>query len=113
VADWSITVIRNTDHLTWVLEKMPEACALALAKFTQINPHWRGANWDDCLDTLIDSDSHLDLTEPLYDAVKETPYEYRRCESVAITMLYSSQSFAESKLADQITQVIYTVGSLS
>jgi hypothetical protein len=106
-------MIRNTDHLSWVLDKMPEASRLALAKFTERNPHWQGAHWDDCLDVLIDSDSHAELTEPLYTAVKETPYEYRRCEAVAITMLYSSQSFAEAPLADQISQVLRTVGSLS
>jgi hypothetical protein len=104
---------RDTTHLTWVLDKMPEASRLALLKFTELNPHWRGAHWDDCLDTLIDSDSHLELTEPLYEASKETPYSGFLVEAVGITMLYSSQSFAESKLADQVKQVLYTVASLS
>jgi hypothetical protein len=85
---------RDTSHLTWVINNMPRESALALAKFTEHNPHWRGAHWDDCLDTLMDSDSHLDLTEPLYEASKETQYPGKLVEAIGITLLYADERFA-------------------
>ena len=87
------------EALDWVTLRMPEALD-ALIRFTELNPNWKGANWDDCLDTLIDSDSHLDVTEPLYED------EYLRsfgqlAEAVAITLLYASREF---RGLDQATQ---------
>lgn len=39
-----------------------------LARFVGINPHYDGAHVADILDILNDSDSHLDVTEPLLEA---------------------------------------------
>jgi hypothetical protein len=33
-------------------------------RLTEVNPHWRGAHWADCLDVLVDSDSNLEVTPP-------------------------------------------------
>jgi len=46
---------------------MPGTSRLALRNFTRVNPHWRGAQWSDVLDTLQDSDSNLEVTEPEYE----------------------------------------------
>ncbi len=43
----------------------PQASEKALECFARLNPHWRGAGWDDVLDLLINSDAHLDLTETM------------------------------------------------
>ena len=59
--------MNGLERLMWVAHNMPDECALALERFTRANPRWRGANWEDCLDMLLDSDSHLELTEPMYE----------------------------------------------
>lgn len=87
---------RNTSHLDWVLEHMPKESADALAKFTSINPHWRGAHWDDCLDQLMDADAHLDMTESMWERCAETVYPASLVSAVAMTLLYASKMFAES-----------------
>jgi hypothetical protein len=104
---------RDTTHLSWVIEKLPVASAVALDRFTTLNRHWQGAHWDDCLDTLMDSDSHLELTEPLYEASKETPYPGKLVEAVGLTMLYSDQAFAAAPLDQQIKYVLDKIASVS
>jgi hypothetical protein len=37
-------------------------------RFTQLNPHWRGAGVADILDILYQSDSDLETTEPFFEA---------------------------------------------
>ena len=39
-----------------------------LAAFTLLNPHWRGAHVADVLQVLGESDSHLEVVEPMYEA---------------------------------------------
>jgi hypothetical protein len=82
-----------TQGLRWVRENMPEECVKALATFVRCNPGWNGAGWDDCLDILIDSDSHLELTEPMWVAFDEMDPPYRVmppvCE-IAVTLLYAN-----------------------
>jgi hypothetical protein len=46
---------------------LPVESDLALANFVAINPHYNGAQWADVLDILGDSDSHLEVTEPIYE----------------------------------------------
>jgi len=104
---------RKTEYLAWVREKMPVASSVALDRFTTINPHWQGAGWDDCLDVLIDSDSHIDLVEPLYEACKETPHDFRLAEAVGITLLYSDMEFAAADNDTRATKVFQTIAMLS
>ena len=74
---------REIDRLMWVAHNMPEECKLALERFVRVNPAWNGANWEDCLDVLLDSDSHLDVTEPLYEALGTMSSE------IGVTLLWA------------------------
>src|SRR5262245_5652156 len=88
--------------LDWVMTHMPTTASQALSRFTELNPHWRGAHWDDCLDRLIDADAHLDITEPLSVATYEglsdqfilDGYDIHLVDAVAITILYADRNFA-------------------
>ncbi len=44
-----------------------EETTAALARFTSANPRWQGAEVADVLDTLADSDSYLDVVEPMHE----------------------------------------------
>lgn len=99
----------NTDEsLTWVREHMPQESAQALYKFTGINPRYQGAGWDDCLEVLLDSDSHLDVTEPLYDDTPLARYGALPA-AVAITLLYASEMFAKASPEHQWNMVNATI----
>ena len=54
-----------------VEQVMVAESAAAIIRFTNINPHWRGAHWADALDTLCDCDSDLEVVEPMWDSVRE------------------------------------------
>lgn len=100
--------LSTIESLAWVREHMPKESAQALAQFLTINPNYRGAGWDDCLDRLLDADAHLSVTEPLYEdedlrAMGALP------AAVAITCLYASKWFAESSPDDQHRSVIATI----
>lgn len=75
----------NLDNLMWVRHNMPEECTLALSRFVRVNPSYNGANWEDCLDILLDSDSHLELTEPLWDEMDGDPLS----SYVGVTLLWA------------------------
>jgi hypothetical protein len=47
----------------------PEQKEAVLNAFTTDNPNWRGAHVADILATLVDTDSYLDVTEPLFDEI--------------------------------------------
>ncbi len=47
----------------------PDQRARILKNFGESNPHWRGAHVADILAALTDSDSYLEVTEPLLDDV--------------------------------------------
>src|SRR5688500_2089676 len=49
----------------------------AYTRFVARNPQFQGADWADCLDRLLDSDAHLELTEPLYDQLQDVTDEQR------------------------------------
>jgi hypothetical protein len=108
---------RNTSHLDWVLEHMPDESARALGTFTHINQHWRGAHWDDCLDRIMDADGHLEVTEPLCEAAREAiiasgyskTYPAALTSAVGITLLYASQAFAEATPDEQWIMVEATI----
>lgn len=45
----------------------PDERKMFLDRFTEINPHWRGAHVADVLDVLADSDSHLEVVEGFHE----------------------------------------------
>lgn len=47
--------------------------AAIVARFTAVNPHWTGANADDILDALDQSDSNLEIVEPFWEAYPDLP----------------------------------------
>ena len=73
------------ERLDWVARMMPEECALALDRFVRVNPTWRGANWEDVLDVLLDTDSHIEVTDYIYEALDGAD----KCSEVAVTLLYA------------------------
>lgn len=82
-------------RLMWVALNMPVECKLALERFCQANYRWRGANWEDCLDVLIDSDSHLELTEPLWEEFvsitdNEDDVLLRLIGPISVTLFYAN-----------------------
>lgn len=82
----------NTDRLLRTQKAMAGHAARALTRFTILNPRFQGAQWADCLDLLLDADSHLDLTEPLYDELADKVSEEQRpfISLVAVTLLWST-----------------------
>lgn len=93
---------RDTDHLQWVRIHMPDECSKALARFIDWNLAWRGAGWDDCLDRLMDSDAHLEITEPIHEILdSDRP---RLVSAVAITLLWADKTFA-TEFTDEMRAV--------
>lgn len=90
----------------WIEEHMPAECVLALGGFVAINPQLRGIEWWDALEMLIDSDSHLDVTEPL---VEEMPDWNRLHDYVAITLFYASLHFRNMDTAQRVMSVRATI----
>jgi hypothetical protein len=62
----------------------------ALDRFTRVNPQYRGGYWSDCLDILLDSDTHVEVTEPLYEAMTDESDSRRAyISAVAVTLLWA------------------------
>jgi hypothetical protein len=106
--------MNTTDHdnpLRWVRERMPEECGKAIARFVIRNPHWQGAGWDDALDVLMDSDSHLEITEPLWDVVDRTEVTVPMplVTAVAITFHYADETWFLLSPVDQLGLVVATI----
>lgn len=82
----------EVDRLLQVEKAMPLHSEWALARFTKVNPHYNGAAWADCLEVLYDSDSNLDVTEPIWEALEGlvTPEQGRYISLVALTLLYAN-----------------------
>src|SRR5215831_2935741 len=84
------------DHAwQWVNKHMPVEAAKALIKFTSLNPHWRGANWEDVLETLCDSDSHLEITEAMHVALWNR-YPFRLVQCITLTAIYADPGFTQT-----------------
>jgi hypothetical protein len=95
---------RSKAAWTWLQAHMPVECDTALTKFVAVNPQLRGIEWWDALDMLDDSDSHLDILEPIADAMEDDwgkTHEY-----VALTLLYASQKFAIEFDVEQRVQMV-------
>jgi hypothetical protein len=96
-----MTNMRNLNNLMWVARMMPEECALALDRFVRVNPSYNGANWEDCLDILLDSDAHLEVTEPIYEEIGAL-YE-DKSSFVAVTLLWA---YGGVPTADEVRAVL-------
>lgn len=90
------------DRLMWVAHNMPEENKLALERFVRVNPSWNGANWEDCLDVLLDSDSHLDVTEPLAEEDIEMSSE------IGVTLLWA---YGGAPTADEVRAILVRAGN--
>jgi hypothetical protein len=95
---------------------MPTECAAALQNFVMVNPHWRGAGWDDVLDVLIDTDNHLELTEPLYEQAEEADVQPLELVCpIAITLLWShrvnNEEWSDVVTLDEVRAVLERVTS--
>ena len=89
----------TTTHRLLRTEKvMTDDSRRALAAFVKVNPHYNGAHWADCLEVLVDSDSHLDITEPMYDLLSEVLSEeaLSYLSMVCVTLHWSRTSFTPS-----------------
>lgn len=79
-----------------VMRALPEQSARALARFTTINPSYRGADWSDCLSVLCDSDANLEVTEPLWEALDDEGYinddNRRFITPVTLTFYYAGDT---------------------
>jgi hypothetical protein len=96
--------------LAWVMQHMPVEAAAALDRFTTLNPSWRGANWDDCLDALMDADANLETTEPIIERLEHL--DAMLVCAVTLTILYSDRGFAmEYDDAMRATAVAATIGN--
>jgi hypothetical protein len=83
----------TSKQLLAVQAALPVESGQALATFVTANPHWRGAQWADVLDVLADSDSNLEVTEPMWDGLEAAGAltEARRpyITLVTLTLLYA------------------------
>ena len=98
--------MNHRETLAWVMKHLPTLASKALDKFVERNRHYNGAHWDDCLDVLIDSDSHLDITEPMSvatymgtDDIILDGYDPLLVDAVAITIFYADKAFANKYTA--------------
>lgn len=80
---------RTTARLLWPERNMPAEAARALANFTAANRSYVGAGWADCLDALLDSDTHLDVTEAMHDEVQG--YQCSECDAIYATLDAAAQ----------------------
>ena len=84
----------NTKALLAVERVLSVQSDLALARFVALNPHQRGIAWADALDMLDDSDSNLEYTEPVWEALDARGFitdETRLYVNlVALTLLWAS-----------------------
>lgn len=82
-----------TDDIDWVLTHLPAESAKALAHFAELNHRLVGIRWDDALEILIDTDCHLDITDPIHQLIDSPRPGLVR--AVAITLLYADPAFDE------------------
>jgi hypothetical protein len=75
----------------WIKDHMPSEARRALLHFTSLNQSYNGAEWWDVLSILRDSDSHLDIIEPMVEAMDE--WDVLR-SFVTLTLIYADMMFA-------------------
>lgn len=94
----------------WLQAHMPIEVQAALDKFVSINPHYKGAEWWDVLSVLRDSDSHLDIIEPMVQAMS---YEDGETWSVlysfvTLTLIYTNEHFATMQTTNMRVSTVRT-----
>jgi len=97
----------NTDlaqAIDWVTTNLRGQSAAALAQFTEVNPHYRGADWDDCLDIIADCDADLQWTEPLHEVDESFPADVLE-SAVTTTLAWAVEGFVERPALHQIATV--------
>jgi len=60
----------RTGILLAVQKYMPARSVGALKHFVETNPHYKGAQWADALDVLLEHDAHCELTQAIYDDLR-------------------------------------------
>src|SRR5262245_21128082 len=104
---------RRSFRLNWVMKHMPAESAKALTTFLQINPRWEGAKWDDCLDVLLDSDSNLEVTEPVYEELDAEGFTAKThpglISAVTLTCFYAERAFSYMTVQMQAIVVKATI----
>jgi hypothetical protein len=84
--------MRDTSNLLDIQKYMPIQSQAALNYFVELNANYKGAHWADILDNLNESDCHLEIVEPIYEAVK--PFlmieELPMVSLVTYTLLYAN-----------------------
>lgn len=91
---------------------LPAESAAALATFVRLNPHYQGAGWADCLEVLADSDSHLDVTEPLWEQIDHDlvpPGGY--LTRIILTLLYAGGPARQDPTVEAVAQALGRVAA--
>lgn len=98
-----------TKRLLAVEAALPAEAARALDRFTTMNPHWRGAGWADCLDVLHDSDSNLEVTEPIYETLSGSSLDDGQMRYVGLVTLTLFYADGEAPTVDEVEAAVRTV----
>src|SRR5580765_1416808 len=97
-----------------VTKGMPALSELALTRFVAINQRQNGIDWATALDLLIDSDSHLDVTEPVYEALIGTaiaPEDRGLIGPITVTLLYALHDRGMEHIhPDLVRSFVYLIG---
>lgn len=88
--------MERTGYLLAIQKHMPKQSAAALEYFTESNPHWRGAQWADALDLLLEADAHVEMTDAIYDDLRVVVPVGTEAWilPVFMTLLYSNKGIA-------------------
>jgi hypothetical protein len=84
---------REVATMRWLQRAMPVECAEALRKFVEVNPNQRGIEWWDALSIMHDADAHLDILEPMGDAMEDTWVPTFHA-FITYTLIYASKLFS-------------------
>jgi hypothetical protein len=94
----------------WLQAHMPDEVATALRLFVSVNPSYNGAQWWDCLSVLRDSDSFLDVIDPMAEQVPEwgTLHSF-----VTLTLIFASRMFHDATTDERVILVRATIANNS
>ena len=94
----------------WVHEHMPREEAAALAQFVAIHPNQRGIHWWDALSMLRDYDAHLDVTEPMAEAMDGDEWTVLHT-FVTYTILYAERAFSDYTTEHRVQALRATINN--
>jgi hypothetical protein len=88
-----------------VQKALGDNAAVATERFTNVNPHWHGAYWEDILDEILNTDGFLEFTED-ESIAWDVPSPFR--EYVIYSLYYVTRgkptTEAVTELADRAIQ---------